>query len=719
MNQPLPSEVIAALLWDRPQLDLVADEGAQAFVAALDPSPYRGTEGGDTPLAIAAAAVAADRSGESAIAREGYSTLADLDDRWVSLLGLMLRCWSPGAHEPDDLDRAASLVSEVHEPALRARLMMKLATYALDKQDIERFVSFVQAAYEAAPIQTRLRYAIAIVIANYSGGFPSEADRAPTDPDPLVDYDWIDALAMQSARNELVELLKARARNPWSWSVSMGRTNADVAISAELQATWAGALWLRDPIRKQLAAQLLSQPSPSSYQTLFGLSMWLAARGDDVVPILAAAEPSFDQTTADALALPLLPLNVIPAYRNLVVETATALWDVLSDDAVVAVMRVVMPETSEAPFRQGALFWSRALLRVPDRWGEAIERLDTDQLAQVAAQLSVTAVDRLEPSVAQSLLEKVAVSEGEVGSLGLILLWHKLGLPIPEGVTVPLDVVVRVATWKPEAVVDPSYVIAERVLRDSLSQTVQSALSGTFGFGPSPAGGLASVASARGAIEDESVELLIAVAEDAELAPHLRLDAAVAVAELVGSGLVGDDQVERFAALSPPSGPPIFGPPVSASLLSSAALAVRAHVLTDEEQGLLFTLSRDPDTRAREIVARVAAIFLRTHHSASVEAALAAALFDPEPSVVNAALRSLRDVHLSDLSHDAVTARLLRIFQQYSRYERAEVVRAAAGLQRSTRDDVNLAQVLIAARSDRSWIVRDAATEAERQSVEL
>lgn len=715
MSQPnLSPDIIAALLWDRPQLNLSRDAGAQAFIAALDPPFSQSFEGEVTPLTVAAQAVAADRSGDVATALGRYATLVDSDDPGVSLLGLMLRCWSSGAHEPTAFDEAGLLASQVPEETLRARLLMKLATYALDKQDIERFRSFLQEAYDTVPVQTRLRYAIAIVVANYFGGFPSEADQAPTDPDPLVDYSWIDDLATRSARSELVELLKAQAQNPWNWSIRMGgHTNADVTVSAELQATWAGALWLRDPIRKQIAAQLLAQPSPSPYETLFGLSMWLSARGENGVPILAAAERSFDETTADALVLPLLRLGVLPAYgQRRVVETANALWDLLSDDVVVAVTRAVKPESSESPFQDAALFWSRATLRVPQVWSDAIDGLDSDQLSQVVAQLSVSAVDRLKRGAAVSLLERVGLAEGDVGSLGLILLWHKLGLPIPHGVTVPVDIVVRAATWKPEALVEPSYLIAERVLRESLAKSVESERHGTFGFGSSSAGGLASVASARGSVEDASLELLISIAEEAELAPHLRLEAAVAVAELAGRGLVDRDGIERFAKLAPPSGPTVFGPPTSPALLTSAALAVRASVLTHEEQTLVFTLSRDPDPRAREIVARVATIFLRTQHSVSIEAALVAALFDPEPSVVNAALRSLPDARLSEVSHEAVTARLLRIFQQYSRYERAEAVRAATGLRRTEREDANLAQLLTAAKTDRSWIVRNAATEA-------
>ena len=182
---------------------------------------------------------------------------------------------------------------------------MKLATYALDKQDIERFRSSLNDAYEIAPGHTRLRHAIAIVAANYFGGFLSEADRAPTRSG-----------SHSSTTTGLTNSPRSRlATNLWTFS-RRGR-----AIHGVGQYGWAvrTPMW---PFRLSFrplgqarfgcatqsgsgsVPQLLSQPSPSPYQTLFGLSMWLAARGDGLAPILAAAEPSFDDTTADALCAP-------------------------------------------------------------------------------------------------------------------------------------------------------------------------------------------------------------------------------------------------------------------------------------------------------------------------------------------------------------------------------------------------------------------------------
>lgn len=260
MSSPLtiPPEIEAALVWDRPRLMRSGDPGAQAFVASLDPPPVRLEESASGPLATAAVSIVAERSGDGDAASDGFRELARSDDPFVALLGLMLRCWSSGTYEENDFDNAAANVELVSDPLLKARLFMKLATFALDKQEVDRFGGYLNAALGSAPQLTRFRRAVMVVIANYSAQWLTEPDES--DDDPLVRYQWIDDLAARSARDELISLLKARAQSPWSWSVQMGRTNADVAVAAELQATWAGALWMRDGLRRQLAAQL---PSPA------------------------------------------------------------------------------------------------------------------------------------------------------------------------------------------------------------------------------------------------------------------------------------------------------------------------------------------------------------------------------------------------------------------------------------------------------------------------
>ena len=182
----------------------------------------------------------------------------------------------------------------------------------------------------------------------------------------------------------------------------------------------------------------------------------------------------------------------------------------------------------------------------------------------------------------------------------------ELDLPVPSRVTVPIDIVVRIATWKPEALVDPSYASAERVLRESLTRSVEVCSPWNLRIWVLVRGEgwlLLPPRAARSSLIRWSS--LISVAVEADRAPHLRLDATVALAELAGRGLVGAGSARALRKATSSLRPRgLRAADLLRRSLSRAALAVRASRLTEEEQAILFTLSRDPDPRAREIVAQ-------------------------------------------------------------------------------------------------------------------
>lgn len=74
---------------------------------------------------------------------------------------------------------------------------------------------------------------------------------------------------------------------------------------------------------------------------------------------------------------------------------------------------------------------------------------------------------------------------------------------------------------------------------------------------------------------------------------------------------------------------------------------------------LLVTLSRDPDTRTRQLTASAAAICLTHRRSTQAEAALLASLFDPHHGVVRNALGVIA-LHPPRLSTQVVRRRLPR-----------------------------------------------------------
>jgi len=87
-------------------------------------------------------------------------------------------------------------------------------------------------------------------------------NEPPLAPDPLVDYPWIEFDVLEAAQGTLAGAVEARSRCLWTFQRGAGKTPLDDAVAAEVQATWAGALWMRRPIRRQLGAQLLTGFEP-------------------------------------------------------------------------------------------------------------------------------------------------------------------------------------------------------------------------------------------------------------------------------------------------------------------------------------------------------------------------------------------------------------------------------------------------------------------------
>jgi hypothetical protein len=221
------------------------EEGTSQFAEALDPPPYRQeVEEDDAPLAIAAYAIRLEVAGQPQEALQQYARLTAIEGS-PSLLAGFLLAWSSVPADPGLLDGVveATRALQIDNDYVRARLMAKLATYALDKGREDLFPELLTEAADVAPERTRLRRVLGIARANLLDVHLEEVDfAAPTETDLLVDYPWINDLALRSARAEVVGALKARAAGPWSWTFHAGRTPLDEALAAFRQVTWAGAL---------------------------------------------------------------------------------------------------------------------------------------------------------------------------------------------------------------------------------------------------------------------------------------------------------------------------------------------------------------------------------------------------------------------------------------------------------------------------------------------
>lgn len=712
--------ILAALLWDKPALLQSSVPGARAFAEALDPPPYRQeVEEGDEPLAIAAYAVRLEVTGQPQEALQQYARLGEIEGA-PSLLAGFLLAWSSVPADPGLLDGVveATRALEIDNDYVRARLLAKLATYALDKGRDDLFPDLLNEAADVAPEGTPLRRALRISRANLLDARLEQEDfAAPAETDLLVDYPWIDDLALRSARAEVAGVLKARAASPWSWTIHSGRTPLDEALAAARQVTWAGALWLRDPVRQQLAAQMLVSGG-DAYGTLYALTLWVLSGGDDIRQVIDFSEPRFDAATADVLVAQVEAQTVIPRIRNVVLpKVAVELWDLLTPETIDRLLGQLSPTAGALAIDPEVRhFWGRTALVAPEVWQQRVRELEPAQQAALLETLPAAAIASLDEAVSEQFAAAGEASDSlsPGARSALLVIQHRLGreaaiAEVPAAEHVAAEVSLRDA----EALPVSQYEAAERLLREKRTQQAEEARQGTMDLGGrSTAGDLSLVAQARGSINEESVQELIAEAVDERLPAEFRLDSLMALSRIASIGLAAPE----VPAIEEPERPhPMsFFMPMSFDLLRAARLAVHARRLDANEQVAILTLSRHSDARVRQVVVAAAGMSLAEEPSPSVEAALLAGLYDPDEGVVTSALSALERARLTEATSDAVVQRLGRLFHEYGREVRAATVRAARARLRMA-DDPRLVQIVERGAGDRSWRVREAATEVDEE----
>lgn len=721
MSEQEQNLVLAALMWDVPTLVRSDETGAEAFVEGLRPPPHhREIEEGDAPLLIAARGLRFEhqRKPEQAIAE--YSQLLD-GEGWISVLGGFLMCWTEATRDPRWITTVASAVrgAEIDYPYVRAHLLSTVAVHALDHGLGELFASLLNEAADTAPARSSLRRALRISRANWVGGQLEPEDfEIPDTVDPLVSYDWIDDHALTGAREELSAQLKSRSASPWSWTIGGGRTPIDNLIAAERQVTWAGALWKRNSIRQQLAAQILNDRNRDAEMTLYALAMWLLSQGRDISQILAFAEPAFDGSTADRLIATLEGQIVVPhVHQHALPETADAVWDLLSEEVVDRLLTQYRPRTGQDPL-DGAVrrFWGGASLSSPKVWRKHFDALEPEQQVSVLETLPVYTLDGLPKALARRLVSAAERDPSQLTTYSraaTLLLRQRLGRPAslegddPARAAIAAEIALRV----PSALPPDEYAKAEAVLRERCKQEVESARQGTMSLGPrSSFRDLALVAQARRKANRSTVDLMMSTAFDVSLPADMRLDVLLALTGLSIGGLLSRQRIAKLHD-APEDASMSFFSNVSSELLQATRLAARSKHLDGGEQILLFTLSRNPDARVRQFICETAGRFLEFHASAPVEAALLAGLFDPDERVLSAALGALQRARLTKLSEDAVAERLTRLYETYGRNVRSQAVKAARKHLEKRPKDRRLIKIINSGASDRSWLVRNAAED--------
>lgn len=713
--------ILAALLWDRPALVRAKRPDAQAFIDSLGPTPTR--EPGEvlqTPVGLAAEGIRLERSGSGAEAVTLYQRLAG-EGGLPSLLGRCLLMWSAEVTDTDVFEQveplAETLVGENRD--LHARVLLKLATYALDKQLETQFALWLKAASQLAPSGSHLRRAISVVCSNLLNQYPPDDFwLVPDEVDPMVGYEWIDELALGSARTELTNLLKSRARSPWTSSIHFGGTNLETLMAAERQATWAGALWMRDPIRAQLAAQILTSSDHDSDQAFYGVAMWLLSGSQNIASVIDLAERKFSGDAADKLISLLEGWMSIRRVRDYVMpDAAAALCDLLSPHVIDRLLAKLPPPVHEdASSDDIRRFWGTAALVSFGSWRSHFDALSDTQKVSLLQSLRIKTILAL-PSDERRRLSAVinaSIPDSEAAqAIGVMLSrWDEAGHDGGGGERSP-NIVVEIAGRDSSLLAAHELLEAENGLRKALQDTVTAARKGHMSFGGRTIPqSLAILAWSRRALEPETVDMLVASASDGTLPGEFRLDALVSLSSCAQLNLLSREQVDSLTI--EPQRDPSWFESIGDELLRAAHMVVRAAVLTEEEEIAVLALSRNSDTRVREMICRATGKFLSSRTSATIESALIAALYDPEESVLVTALNATAEARFTKVSDEVLNTRLGELYVRSGRRVRAAAARAAkARLSRT--ESAKLREVVDAAGRDRSWIVRHAA-ELDRRN---
>jgi hypothetical protein len=729
---PGPTEIIAALLWDVPALRALGAPGGREFSLAFSSSAQaaHARPENDAPLLLAAHGVLADRQGDTKQALSLYERIGG--DPWRDLLRLCLRAWSASVVGIEDIVLAGDLVSTLPVPsAEHAHLAAKLATFAYDKSAGELFERFLREAVDAAPEGSRLAAAVRVEAINLLGDrhdVPASLGNLPSDP--LVALPWITETAHTAAERHLADLVRDRARGPWSSSLRIGRGPLDDAVAAELQATWCGALWHRRELRRQLGAQLLLNDPRDSDQARHGAWAWILGGGPDERAVLELVEPVLTRAGVawliNAFASRLGRRDVVD---QTLAEVALVLWDCLPEELIPALMDRLPPGPSDdLHSRSARRLWAYLAVRLPEGWTERFMALAPETQLALLEFLTPDMLRALGREVATRLLEILKQGTGLPRSDALLaeVVLRDMLEAEPEvrvgaqGKSEPLNT----ADVSPSAAIDLAREAPFRVaslpkalsdLADAVRRQRRDAAAGQLSIGVGSTAqqlaiGLVLPDAPLPSETEEHVSALWDSALDEGLVASLRLEALAGLGRLAAHDrLVPDLTAElRSAHMKPTLDSSLGGEPDEAVLRAARLLVLVPTFAADDEIELL-ALSRANDARAREIAINAAGLVLERRPSERLDQVLLTALYDPEEGVICRAV-SVLELHelalpaIQTLLHD----RLLKLLTTRRRRVRIAIARLAVQeVARGRRGEV-LDHVLQLALEDKCWRVRQA-----------
>jgi hypothetical protein len=675
-------DLTAALIWDRRTLLSSAEQGAVEFVDAMSLRRRPEYPGSDDPLGRAARGIWAEVSGEPEEARASYLELSRSENPDERLLGLSLLIWSEVDLERTRIAQAREEIERLGDPELKARLTMKLAYAAFEYKWDDLLPTLFELARKWAPEGSLLSGAIDRESYNLFGGDLPFLGGAG--PDSLTEQPAITGLLGEAARDALRMDVESAARGPWLLSFSVGAGEGREVYAAEMQARWAGAIWLRGDVQTQLAVYLLRGGAHTPGEYASAVALWALGRGQQIPQIVDLAEPHFDDGSADFVIESLARTGALTErFDPRLIETAIECWDLISESTAIALLDRVEPVATDHPVhRRNAILFSLLALRAPRRWMERLDQLTDDQLRAVTSGMSPAVAERISLSGARRLYEAVSsVETFDADALPTIatLMDRMSGMEEFEPADhLPARVVVRLA-WGENEMIDGSEL--SRVIGDltqDVEREVREARTGSASMGAeTPTNTLASAVIKLGEIPEATLDLMLSIVTDPSLPRNMRYDAIKFLAATTHEGLFDLSSRGGLFDEIPEAGSEAFWGSYPPALLRAAKMEfAMAAGMVDDYLPALLVLSRDADPRVRMDASEAAGLGRVAGNHPLLESILLGGLFDPSGKVVRRAIFGFTELPpLIDATRAAFAERLRELFGRSGRDVRAAIAR--------------------------------------------
>lgn len=724
----LDTEIVAALIWDLPTLrrgSASAASFAESMVGRIDKWWEPETFADDT-LGLAARAVAHERADEVDEAAACYEELSADAEAGSRLLGLMLQAWSQSGKRHSILAAREALEAFDLDDDLRARLIVKIATYAFDAEEQELGRAALDDAIEVAPQGGRLRWLMTFEALNYGiGRDDARFGDQPPPSEAITDYPWIHDYLLAAADRSLKAEIDRRARRAWTWQFTIGGQPAySDALSAEVQCTWAGALWVRPAARLHLAGQLLTGAAETPKQWAYGLLMWILASGPNPHGVYRLIEPKLDAKGVEFV--------VTEAWKGPRVNdrlhalsVANEAWDAISESTLRALVSELEPRPGDDPTaRDTRDLWSAYAARLPEAWFADLTEQSPEVQAALVGSLGAGVISHL-PSAARKRVFEISsgrLSESDAVDSQTMLI-AATSAPTEKRAEVGALIAQKAKPSEiarmPESVIsllDEETLARSRLtLAKAVEEQEAESRTGTVSFGSFDQR-LALGKLAAQADDPTASSLLVSVATAEDLPSEHIAAARNILVFLRRNDRLSREQLDALHQANDDVGSfPEHGG-IFKDTLRARRLEILAPELTEGEVAMVVADCRAPEARVRMISLATCAQAIENGGQGSDYDALLWSLVggvsDPDDEVVAAAINHLPEaqVEANPSAARLTIERLAPLMSEASSEVRGSTAELARRwLKHGSRHRERLLRLLEIAAFDKSWLVRESA----------